>query len=173
MSMLEALKAAGFKAEKSEVGGKFILEGIYKAQLIDVAAKEDKGYGASIYASFKIEEKLCGMDSNSQYPEFKGYFNTAPEKIASKRNGLAKLINGLFSVGYEVKGSTDEELIGSLDAAKGISVYIKGYKQAPQKKNEDGSWSEDPEGETKQGFAFMTEKLARKQAEKEVKSGNF
>ncbi len=172
MGMVDALKAGGFVAEKSEIGGKRILTGIYKAVFTAVAKQEDKGYGESIRADFKIEEKMSGDDSNSKFPEFVGFFNTSADKILSKRNGLAKLICGLFSVGYEVNQTSDEALMASLEAGLGTTVYISAYKQKPQKKEGD-VWVENPDGENKQAFTFMTEKNAVKEAEKKVKQGNF
>jgi len=162
MNVTESLKAAGWKAEKSTVGDKFILTGIYKATLFDVAAMEDKGFGPSIYAQFKIQETLSGDESYSKFPEFKGYFNTAPDKIANKRNGLAKLLNGLFSAGHEVK---TDDVVASLTALKGTEVWISAYKQEPRKQV-DGEWIDDPEGEIKQGWAFLTPENAAKKSKK-------
>jgi hypothetical protein len=163
VGLVDNLKKAGFKAERSTIGAKPILEGVYRATLVEVAKMEDKGYGESIYAQFKVTETLAGRDSNSQFPEFKGYYSVAPEKIASKRSGLAKLINGLFSIGYEVKDSSDEELIQSLNDAKGSVLYVKGYKEQPRKKEGD-AWVEDTEKDSRQGFTFMTQKNAEKEA---------
>lgn len=168
MGLVDNLKAAGFKAEKSTIGDKLIYEGVYKASLFDVKQAEDKGYGTSIYAAFKIQETLAGTNSNSQYPEFKDYFSTAPDKIASKRKGLAKLINGLFSVGVEINTTDDASLLADLEARKGTVVFIKGYKQEPRRKNEaTGQWEENPDGDVKQGFTFMTEKNALKEVKKQ------
>lgn len=163
MGLVDNLKKAGFKAERSTIGAKPILEGVYRATLVEVAKMEDKGYGESIYAQFKVAEVLAGRESNSQFPEFKAYYSVAPDKIASKRNGLAKLINGLFSVGCEVSGETDEALMASLEAAKGTVCYVKGYKEQPRKKEGD-AWVEDTEKDSRQGFTFMTEKNAEKEA---------
>lgn len=158
MNVTEALKAAGFKPEKSTAGDKPIFVGTYKATLFDVAKMEDKGYGESIYAQFKIQETLEGRSSASQFPEFKDYYSLAPDKIASKRKGLAKLINGLFSVGVEVDTNN---LVESLTNLKGTAVFISGYAQEPRKQV-DGQWVDDPDGDTKQGFTFLTEKNAMK-----------
>jgi len=161
MNVTDALKQAGFTPEKSTAGEKRIYEGTYKCSFVDFAKMEDKGFGESIYAQFKINECLEGMDSNSQYPEFKAYFQLG-DKIGSKRNGLAKLINGLFSVGIEV--NTDD-IVAGLEAVKGAEVYISGFKDYKNVKAEDGSWSKDKD-EAKQGFVFMTEKAALKQVKK-------
>lgn len=169
MNVTEALKASGFKPEKSTVGDKFIFKGVYRCSFFDVAEQEDKGYGPSIYAQFKIQETLAGDEAspNSKYPEFKGYFNTAPEKIANKRNGLAKLINGLFSAGHEV--NTDD-VIASLTALKGVDdIFISAYKEKPRKNVGSESapeWVDDDEADLKQGWAFMTKKNAEKKAAK-------
>ena len=39
-------------------------------------------------------------------------------------------------------------------------------------KQVDGEWVEDTDAETRQGFAFMTEKNAMKEVEKEKAKGN-
>lgn len=157
-SVSELLQQAGYKKEKSTSGEKPILEGIYKATLVEVAKIEDKGYGEAIYAQFKINEVLHGMQSKSQYPEFKDYYSLAPDKIASKRSGLAKLLNGLFSVGIEADPD-------KLEDQKGAEVFIAAYKQKKMSKNDDGSFAE-LEGEYKQGYTFMTEANAVKEAKK-------
>jgi len=155
MGLAEMLKEAGFTRELSTAGERFILEGVYKAVFVDCAAMEDKGYGTSVYAQFKISEVLSGTQSNSQYPEFKAYFDTSPEKIASKKKGLAKLINGLFSNGTEADAD-------NLADSKGAEVYISAFKDKTWKK--EGEEFVEVEGAFKQGFAFMTEKNAVKKA---------
>lgn len=154
----EMLQQAGYKAEVSTSGDAPIYEGVYKATLVDVAKMEDQGYGESVYAQFKINEVLAGRESHSKYPEFKDYYSIAPDRINNKKSGLAKLLNGLFSVKVEVSPS-------QLENAKGAELFINGYKAKKFKKNDDGTFSEI-EGEYKQGYAFMTEKNALAKAEK-------
>lgn len=162
MNVSDSLKAAGWKPEKSTVGDKFIFTGIYRCSFFDAKEFEDKGYGASVNGRFKIQEVLSGDESFSQFPEFSGFFNTAPDKIANKRSGLAKLLNGLFSAGVEI--DTDK-LMESLEQNKGCDVWISAYKQEPRKQV-DGEWIDDPDGEVKQAFAFMTKVNAEKKAAK-------
>lgn len=162
MNVTDALKNAGYEVEKSTVGDKPIFAGTYKATLFDVALMEDKGYGQSIYAQFKVQETLEGISSHSKFPEFKGYFSLAPESIASKRKGLAKLLNGLFSVGVEVDAS---DVVQSLISLKGTVVFLSGFAKEPRKNigtKEVPNWVDDPDGEVKQDFAFLTEKNAMK-----------
>lgn len=163
MSMSEAFASANFKPEKNT--GKRILVGTYKAALVEVAAMEDKGYGPSIMAKFKVAETLEGQDSNSQYPEFTDYYNTSPEKITSKRNGLAKLINGLYSAGIDVDTSSDDKIMESLDNAKGAEVYISAYSKKPMHQV-DGEWEVNEDADPKQAFTFITEKAAVAKAKK-------
>ena len=164
MGIADALK--DYVPEKSTVGEKPTLKGVYKVSLFDVAYMEDKGYGESIYAQFKVVETISGDQSNAKFPEFKGYFNCAPDKVNNKSNGLGKLLNGLFSVGVEVDKSSDEALMNSLTALKGTTMYINAWKGKKQKKADDGTWSEDPDGGNVQKFSFMTEKLALGKAKK-------
>ena len=169
MSITGALKNSGYVPEKSTAGDKPILVGVYKALFVDWKVQEDKGYGPSIRADFKVSEKLSGYDSRSTFPEFVGFFNTSDEKVNSKKNGLAKLLNGFFSVGLKVDTSTDDTLYASLDSHKGSAeVYIKGYKKNPRKQV-DGAWVDNPDGDVKQDFTFMTQKNAEKEAAKEIK----
>ncbi len=161
MGIIDTLKAAGFTPEKSEVGGRRILEGTYKASFYDWAEMEDKGFGTSLYAQFKITETLAGADSNSQFPEFKDYYKTSPDNINSKRNGLAKFLNGFFSIGIDIDRSNDEAFATALNNAKGSVLYISAYKGKPVKLV-DGSWVDNPDGEAKQKFTFLTEKNAMK-----------
>jgi hypothetical protein len=170
MGISDLLKQAGYTPEKSTIGDKPIMKGIYKAMFVDWKVQEDKGYGESIRADFKITEKLSGSDSHSQFPEFVGFFNTSAEKINSKKNGLAKLLNGFFSVGINVDSSTDEALASSLNEKKGSAeVYIKGYKKDPKMKDSEGNWVDNPDGSPKQDFCFLTFSNAKKEAEKEIK----
>lgn len=165
MSISEALKEAGFKVEKSTAGEAPIYEGTYKAVLTEVGENKESQFGGTqIYCAFKISETLCGRDSNSQYPEFKGYFRTDAERAASKRNGIAKVLNGLFSVNIEADPD-------NLEAQKGAEVFISGYKQKKMVKNDDGTFSE-VEGEFKQGWTFMTENNALKAVKKAEAKGD-
>lgn len=165
MSFIDAMKEAGFKPELSTAGGKMILKGTYKASFYDWAKMEDKGFGESIYAQFKITETLEGRDSNSKFPEFKGYFSLADDKVASKKSGLAKLINGFFSVGVSIDWSSEEALAESLNNAKGTEVFISAWSKQPMKKEGD-EWVEDDTKEPRQDFTFLTEKNALKKVKK-------
>lgn len=168
MGIADALK--GFVPQKSTEGERPTLKGVYKASLFDVAYMPDKGYGESIYAQFKVMETISGDVSNAKFPEFKGYFNCAPDKINNKVNGLGKLINGLFSVGVEVDMTSDEALMRDLTSAKGTVMFINAWKGKKQKKDEAGNWAEDPEGGSVQKFVFMTEKnaLGKKSAKSDL-----
>jgi len=166
MGITDSLKAAGWVPEKSTVGDRQIMKGIFKCLFVDWKQEEDKGYGVQISGQFKIVETLVGTDSRSSFPEFRGYYKTEGEASGSKRNGLAKLLNGFFSVGKNVDTSTDEAFVESLNGLKGSAeVYIKGYEEKPRKQV-DGTWVEDEGGDLKQGFTFLTEKNALKEAEK-------
>ena len=168
MGITDALK--DYVPEKSTVGEKPTLKGVYKVSLFDVAFMEDKGYGESIYAQFKIDEDgvIAGDKTYSKFPEFKGYFNCSAEKVNNKNNGLKKLLDGLFSVGVDVDKSSDEKLMESLTSLKGTTMYINAWKAKKQKKDETSAtgWSEDPDGGSVQKFVFMTEKNALAKAKK-------
>ena len=168
-SVTDVLKAAGYKPEKSTVGDKPILKGIYRAMFVDGKLNEPNQYGHSYAAKFKITEKLSGMDSRSQFPEFVGFYDVA-DNAASAKKGIKKLLNGFFSVGKNVDTSSDEAMYASLDGLKGSAeVFITGYKKTPRKQDASGNWVDNPDGEDKQDFAFLTEKNAQKEALKQQK----
>lgn len=168
MSITGALKSAGYQPEKSTAGDKPILEGVYKCLFVDYKNDPEGKFGPQLGASFKIAERMAGTESHSTFPEFQGYYKTDAESAGSKRNGLAKLLNGFFSVGLKVDTTSDETLIDSLNGLKGSAeVYIKAYKQAKMEKQ--GEEYVEVEGEFKQAFTFMTEKNAQKEAEKQIK----
>lgn len=169
MGVTDKLKEAGFVPSKSTVGDKPILKGVYKAMFVDGKLNEPNQYGHSYTAKFKITEKLSGMDSRSQFPEFVGFYDVA-DNATSLRKGIAKLINGFLSVGIEIKRNSDEAMYESLDSQKGSAeVYITGYKKSPRKQDASGAWVDNPDGDDKQDFAFMTKKNAEKEAAKQIK----
>ena len=156
MSYKEVLESLGYKKEVSTAGDIPIYEGIFKATLVDAREMEDKGYGTSIWCQFHLNESLAGNDYavGSKISEF---YNTSPDKIASKINGLGKLLNGLFSVGIDANPD-------DLESMKASEVFLNLYKKKKMKKEGDGFV--EVEGEFKQGISFLTEKNALKKAER-------
>lgn len=170
MGISKILQDAGFVAEKSSVGDKPILKGVYKALFVDGKVNEPNQYGQSYTAKFKVTEKLSGTDSHSQFPEFVGFFAIDEANALSAKKGIKKLINGFFSVGKTVDTSSDDALYASLDALKGSAeVYVSGYKKRAMKQDDGGNWIPNEEADAKQDFAFLTEKNARKEADGQIK----
>lgn len=170
MGITDILKAGGFTPEKSSVGDKPILKGVYKAMFVEGKVNEPNQYGQSYTAKFKITEKLSGTDSRSSFPEFVGFYAIDEANALSAKKGIKKLINGFFSVGKNVDTSSDEAMYASLDSLKGSAeVFISGYKKKAMKQDEGGNWVENTEADSKQDFAFLTEKNAIKEAEKQIK----
>lgn len=157
MGIADALK--DYVPEKSTVGEKPVLKGVYKVSLYDVAYMEDKGYGESIYVQFKIDDDgvIAGDKTYSKFPEFKEYYD---------QKKMKKLLDGLFSVGIDVDRSSDEALLAALQSLKGTTMYINAWRGKKQKKKDDGTWEADPEGGSVQKFVFMTEKNAMAKAKK-------
>ena len=169
MGMSDYLKAAGYKPAKSTGGDKPILKGVYKCLFVDFENQPDGKFGPQLMAKFKVVERLSGSESRSTFPEFTGYYKADGENAASLRSGVAKLFNGFFSVGLSIDSSTDEAITESLNKFKGSAeVYIKGYEKKPRKEV-NGEWVDNPDGDIKQDFTFMTEKNAAKEAEKQIK----
>lgn len=158
MGIVEALKASGFKAEKSTEGEFQPFEGVYVTQFVkaDEIPANEKG-GKSLLVGFKITEALAGKESRSQFTEFKKYLALEGEKVADKKKGMPWIINALFTAGVEVSGNTDEELLDSIRQALGTSVYVRAYGFKP-----------DDADKAIQMFVVMKEEKAIKKAE-EVK----
>lgn len=173
MSISEALKNAGYKPEKSTAGDKPILKGVYRCQMVEWKNDPEGKFGPQVSAAFKIVEKLAGDDSRSTFPEFKGYYKADEKSASSKRNGVAKLLNGFFSVGANVDSSSDEAFASSMDKLVGTAeVFIKGYVKEPQKNigtDEAPEWVKNEEASPKQDFTFFTEANAKKEAAKLIK----
>lgn len=167
MGVSDILKSAGFKQEKSTEGDKPVLKGVYKVLFVEGKLGEANQYGHSYIAKFKVIETLAGKESKSAFPEFAGFYDIA-EKAADKKKGIAKLLNGFFSVGINVDSSTDEKLYESLDSLKGSAeVYVKAFEKKPRKQDAEGNWVDNPEGVIKQDFSFMTAVNAEKEAVKQ------
>lgn len=170
-SITGALKDAGFVAEKSTVGDKVILVGIYKCLFVDWKDEPEGKFGPQLMAKFQITTKLSGMDSRATFPQFTDYYKTDAANVANKRRGLGKLIDGFLSVGITIDHSTDELLFASLESQKGSAeVFIKASVKEPIKEEPKGSgnWVPNPDGEDKQAFSFLTEKNAVKLSTKEI-----
>lgn len=171
MSITSALKDAGFVPEKSTVGDKIILTGIYKCLFVDYKNEPDGKFGPQLMAKFQITERLSGSDSHSTFPQFTDYYKTDAENVGNKRKGLGKLIDGFLSIGKVVDQSSDEAMFTSLDSLKGSAeVFLKASVREPVKEEPKGSgnWVANPDGEDKQQFSFLTEKNALKLSTKEI-----
>ena len=167
MGVTDILKAGGFVPEKSTVGDKPILKGVYKVMFVEGKVNEPNQYGQSYTAKFKVIETLCGTDSRSSFPEFTGFFAIDEANAMSAKKGIKKLLNGFCSVGVTINTSSDELMYASFDAQKGSAeLYVSGYKKKAMKQDGAGGWVENTEADAKQDFAFMTEKNAKKEAEK-------
>lgn len=162
MSLVDALKSAGFKPEKSTEGEFQPFDGVYNTSFVkaDVIPANEKG-GKQLLVGFKISETLAGKESFSKFNEFKKYLNLEGELATDKKKGIPWIINALFTAGVEVSGDTDEALIESIQSALGTSVYVRAYGFKP----------EDAE-KSYQMFIVMNEKAAQKKAgEIKKKSG--
>ena len=170
MGVTDVMKKAGYVPEKSTVGDKPILKGVYKVMFIEGKLNEPNQYGQSYTAKFKVTERLSGIDSRSAFPEFVGFFAVDDENAMSAKKGIKKLLNGFMSVGITIKTDTDDSMYASLDEQRGSAeLYVSGYKKKAMKQDASGAWVANEEADAKQDFAFMTEKNAKKEAEKEIK----
>lgn len=174
MSITGVLKDAGYVPEKSTVGDKPILVGVYRCLFVDFKDEPNGKYGPQFIAAFKVVETLAGKDSRSTFPEFKGYFKTDAKGAMSKKDGIRKLFDGFLSVGINIDRSTDEVLFESLSAQKGVAeLYILGKSKKPKKNigtEEAPDWVINEDAEDKQDFLFMTQKNAENEAKKMQKA---
>lgn len=155
MGLVDSLSKAGFKAEKSTEGEFQPLEGIYKVQFVKAEeTTSQKDNSKQLRAEFKVAETLSGKDSNSKFNEFKKYLSMEGDEAADKKKGVAWLINALFTSGYEVSGTTDAEMLASIQSALGTELYFKAWGWRP----EDGDKSY-------QQFSVLKESIAAKQSE--------
>jgi len=164
MGIVDNLNGAGFKLEKSTEGDKPILNGIYKVMFVEGKLQEPNQYGHSFLAKFKVVETLSGKESRSAFPEFSGFFDVA-EKAADPKKGIARLLNGFFSVGIQIKTDTDEALYASLAEQVGSAeLYVKGFGKKSWVKNSDDTFSEVIGAAPKQDFNFMVKEKAEKKS---------
>ena len=169
MGITDLLKQAGYKPEKSTAGDRPILKGVYKVMFVEGKVNDPNQYGQSYTAKFKVTERLSGNETRATFPEFVGFFAIDEANAMSAKKGIKKLLNGFFSVGISIDTSSDEAMYASLDAQKGSAeVYVSGYKKRAMKQV-DGEWVANEDAEAKQDFAFLTEKNAKKEAEKQIK----
>ena len=169
MGVTDVLRSAGYVPEKSTVGDKPILKGVYKVMFVEGKLNEPNDYGQSYTARFKVSERLCGTDSRSAFPEFVGFYSVDAANALSAKKSIKKLLNGFMSVGIKIDTSSDEAMYASLDSYRGSAeLYVTGYKKKSMKKVND-EWVENTEADAKQDFAFMTQKNAEKEAAKEIK----
>ena len=156
MSIVDKLKASGFKAEKSTEGEYQPLEGTYKVNF--VSAKKmpanEKG-GEQLLVEFKVVETLDGQASYSKFNEFKKYLALEGEKELDPKKGIKFIINALFTAGYEVNQETDEIMFESIQAGLGTELYVRAWGWKP----EDGD-------KARQMFSVMKEDVALKKANK-------
>lgn len=133
MSFLEAMKASGFKAEKSSEGEFKPKKGTYRVQFVGAeVVKSEKTQTDQLKVEFKIVETLEGDPAgNSKFNEFKKYLAMEGDDAISKKKGMPWIVNALFTAGYEVVGNNDAEVIESIKGALGTELYFKAYGFKP------------------------------------------
>ena len=157
-SIVEKLKASGFKPEKSTEGEFQPLVGIYATQFVSakVMPANDKG-GKSLAVEFKIAETLSGKASASKFNEFKKYLALEGDEADSAKKGVKWILNTLFTAGIDVPlGNSDEELVENIQANLGTMVYVNAY-----------SWKPEDSDKARQMFNVMKEEVALKKAKAE------
>ena len=178
MSIVSALKGAGYEPKASTAGDKNVYNGIYKMLLTEFKNEPDGKWDdgspkPQVVAGFKVVDRLVGSEVyKSDFPDAKGYYSTSDDMAANRKKGIAKFIDGLMSVGINVNANTDEEIIGNIQAKIGVAeVYMKLFPDWRNvKDDETGTWSKkkkDDDGINVapfQNHSFLTQKNAEKLA---------
>lgn len=157
MGFTDALKAAGFKPEKSTEGEWQPYEGTYKVQFVKAEeVTSEKTNTKQLKVEFKIVETLDGKQHfDGQYNDFRKYLALEGEESTNKKKGIVWLINALFTVGKDVSGATDEETLANIQGALGSDLFFKAWGWKP----EDGDKS-------MQMFSVLKEEVAMKKIKK-------
>jgi hypothetical protein len=182
MGFTDVLKSVGYEPKASTAGDKLVHDGIYKLLLTKVENKPDNKWddgqpNPQVTTEWKVVERLAGTDvPKSDYPDVRGYYSTSNELCHNRKKGIAKLLDGLKSVGVDATGPTDEETIEKLVSLVGSAeVYMKLFPDWRNVKDEGGNWSKKKKDENGvdiapfQGHSFLTEKNALKMAATRIK----
>ena len=177
MSFTKAMQEAGYEPKASTSGDKTIYNGIYKFMMTEFKnepnGKWDDGQPKpQVIAGFKVTDRLAGTDVyKSDYADVRGYYATDEKNAANRKRGIAKLIDGLISVGINVNGKTDDETIQNLTNQIGVAeVYMKLFPDWKNVKDDEGNWSKKKKDEDGidiapfQNHSFLTQKNAEKMA---------
>lgn len=177
MSFTKAMQDAGYEPKASTSGDKVVYNGIYKAMLTEFKNEPDGKWDdgtpkPQVIAGFKVTDRLAGTDIfKSDYADFRGYYATDEKNAANRKKGIAKLIDGFQSVGINVNGKLDEEVIANITGqiASG-EVYVKLFPDWRNVKDENENWSKKKKDDDGvdiapfQNHNFLTQKNAEKMA---------
>lgn len=177
MSFTKAMQDAGYEPKASTSGDKTIYNGIYKLMLTEFKNEPDGKWDdgqpkPQVIAGFKVTDRLAGTDVyKSDYADVKGYYSTANDMASNRKKGIAKLIDGFQSVGINVNGKSDEEVISNITAQIAVGeVYMKLFPDWRNVKDESGNWSKKKKDDDGidiapfQNHNFLTQKNAEKMA---------
>jgi len=134
VSIAAALQKSGYKAQKLD--GRKAYKGVYKTQLV-VAEVRDEDFQKNkvepfLHCEWKIVETLAGMNSTSQYNEFKKNLFLEEANIGDKKKGLAWLLNAFFTTGVTVEvDDDDEKTIQNIKDLLGTEFLLRGWGWIP------------------------------------------
>jgi|GEM_PF-5193586 len=154
MSLIENLKAAGFKPEANTDGEFKPLKGTYKCQITTLRPEIDQKNNNAKYYQLELKpiEVLEGDPFGDKFA-FKKRYYVDGDKAAEN---LKSLLNALFTAGIELDMSSDAAL--ETDFVKAINqvAYVR-------------SWGWLPEGKESpvQMFNILKEKVAEKKRSKD------
>lgn len=176
MSLVEMMKAAGFKPTVSTEGEWQPYNGYYKVALQSFEVKDTKKDGTPCakyaIAEWKIEETLSGRAprEGATRAEFSKFISLEGEQALNKKKGLPFIINAIFTAcGEDVVGADDSTTFANIQNKIGLSMYLHAFNGKTWVKTgeENGkpTFTEDTEAPAKQDFSFVKEAVARKKAE--------
>lgn len=177
MGFTDVMKQAGYEPKASTVGDKTVYTGIYKMLMVGAEDKRDAKWdngdpNSSVVGKFKIVERLAGDEPyKSDYPEVTGYYSTSEKDATNRKKGIAKLLDGLASVGVAASGADDDSTVEKLKSLVGSAeVYMKLSPDWKNVKDDAGNWSKKKKDEDGvdvapfQAHSFLTEANAKKLA---------
>jgi len=175
-SLVEMMKAAGFKPTVSTEGEWQPYNGYYKVAFQNFEVKDTKKDGTPCakyaIAEWKIEETLSGRapKEGATRAEFSKFISLEGEQALNKKKGLPFIVNAIFTAdGSDVMGADDATTFANIQNKIGLSMYLHAFNGktwiAGEVVNGKTTFTEDKEAPAKQDFSFVKEAVARKKAE--------
>lgn len=138
MSLVESLKAAGFKPEANTDGEFKALRGTYECSIVTLRSEVDaKNSNAKFYQlELKPTSALEGDTFGDKF-HFKRRYYADGEKATEN---LKKLVNDMFTCGVTLDLASDSALEQSFSDAIGKTAFVRSWGWTPEGKDEQQSF---------------------------------